>query len=394
MVAQDALRTAVQGDRAYETRQLSALSGNPDLGIRAGPVAIGIGATLGVEYIDNVRYSSDNQEEDLIISPGMTLGASWAVTRTARLTAGVGLAYRKYLDNDELDYLQLRPESQVALDVPIGDVVLTVYNQISYLQDVIDVPELAGVARYPRLENTAGLTVSWLPERWILQGGYAFYRFWAFDEDYEYLDRGSHQFFGRIGRFLVVKTRAGLEWSLAFTQFDQAIRNDSQSYSFGPFADWFITDRMRLTARGGYVIYEFDAIEPNPKPDSVDGGYGAVQFTHRPTDNFNYRASATHLLQTGIESAITERTDLRFSARYNFFASTYVSGEFTYSIDERSGTGFSERFTYLGPNVTLGYEFLSRIQTTLSYQFRLRDSNRPGRDYQVNRVALSARYRF
>jgi len=391
---QEALRTAVQGDRAYETRQIEALAGHPSMGIRAGPVAFAVGATLGVEYLDNVRYTEVNPQDDIIISPGVTLGASWAVSRTARLTAGVGLAYRKYLDFSENDYLQVSPESQVAMDIPVGDLVFTVYDTVSYSQDVMDVAELTDVSRYPRLENTAGLTVSWIPEKWLFQLGYAYGRFWAFEEDYEYLDRGSHQFFSRFGRFIFVKTRAGVEGSVALTQFDEDVRNDSQSYSFGPFADWYIREGIRLGVRGGYVIYAFDAVGSAPAPENVEGGYGAVEFSHQLTGKIRYNLYGMHLLETGIQSAITERTDLRFSIRYDIFNATYIGLGYNYSLEQRDGPGLDESYSYMGPVLTLGYNFNRRLQSTLSYQYRNRDSDLDGRDYQVNRVALSVRYSF
>ena len=388
----------MQGDRAYEARQISALSGSPDLGIRAGPVSLGIRGTLNLEYSDNIRYQATDRQSDFIVSPGVTLGGIWNVSDSSRLSAGVGLAYRKYLDYDENDYLRINPQSQIAWDFSIGDVYLSVYNTVSYRQDLMDVGELVNRSRFPRLENTAGLTVSWLPERWILQAGYAYYRLWAFEDEFEYLDRGSHQLFGRVGRSLVVRTRAGLESSLSLTGYDLAEddplrRNDFQSYSFGPFADWFIRSGMRLGVRGGYTRYTFDPLGARPTPEDQDGGYGAVEFSHQLTSALHYRLAVTHTIQAGVRAALTERTDAHLTVRYTLPSRAYAAAGFRYLTEQRT-SGIGERYTLVTPNLTLGYPITPRLRSTLAYTFQHRDSNVPGRNYDVNRVALGLDYRF
>jgi hypothetical protein len=250
-----------------------------------------------------------------------------------------------------------RPGSQISLDVPIRDVIISLYNSVSYSQDVLDFTEITGRARYPQLNNVAGMRISWLPERWLIQGGYAFARYWVFDDEligpYRGGDqnRGSHQVFARVGRFIVVRTRAGLEGSASLTEYDSGRRNNFQSYSFGPFAEWHISDRIRLDARGGYVIYTFDAPDPFPDPDDVDGWYGALELSHRLTTRLSYNAGFAHQLQSGIQSDLTQSSTFRIGGAWSFMTPASLGFSFNYGESERKGAGLTERYSWYGPSL-------------------------------------------
>ena len=73
------------------------------------------------------------------------------------LSFGVGVSYEHYLDNSHLSHLNVSPDSALAWDITAKDWLFTIYDRISYSQDVISQAALSGTARFPRFENTAGL---------------------------------------------------------------------------------------------------------------------------------------------------------------------------------------------------------------------------------------------
>src|SRR4051812_27982315 len=51
-----------------------------DYNVKAGPVSFRVGASLRTEFTDNVAYSENNRESDVIISPSINANAYWAIT--------------------------------------------------------------------------------------------------------------------------------------------------------------------------------------------------------------------------------------------------------------------------------------------------------------------------
>src|SRR6184192_4722210 len=105
---QDLVRPSFAGQAASEARQedISRIPYN----LLLGPVRFRVGATVGVEYNDNINYADDgtavipnptgpgfitirsNSQDDVIVTPNLTLDAIWPVTQlnTLRLDLGIG----------------------------------------------------------------------------------------------------------------------------------------------------------------------------------------------------------------------------------------------------------------------------------------------------------------
>src|SRR4030081_2914626 len=65
--AQDAIRPSLAGQAASEARQhdVSRIPYN----LMLGPARFRVGASVGVEYNDNVNYAEVNEQDDVIITP-------------------------------------------------------------------------------------------------------------------------------------------------------------------------------------------------------------------------------------------------------------------------------------------------------------------------------------
>src|SRR5262249_14069459 len=115
--AQDALRPSLAGEEAYEARQedVSRIPYN----LLLGPVRFRVGASVGVEYNDNVTYSEINTQDDVIVTPNLTLDAIWPVTQLNTLRFDIGIGYSFFLDHSQFDTdsVLIAPKSQRALDI-------------------------------------------------------------------------------------------------------------------------------------------------------------------------------------------------------------------------------------------------------------------------------------
>src|ERR1700730_4577029 len=90
LFAQDAIRPSLAGQEASDARQqdVSRIPYN----LLLGPVRFRVGASVGVEYNDNVTYAETNTQDDLIVTPHLALDMIWPVTtlNTLRLDLGIG----------------------------------------------------------------------------------------------------------------------------------------------------------------------------------------------------------------------------------------------------------------------------------------------------------------
>src|SRR5438477_11562278 len=94
LYAQDAIRPSLAGQQAADAREqdVSRIPYN----LLLGPLRLRVGATVGVEYNDNINYSDDGNavvlgpfgptvisvqpKDDVIVTPNLTLDMVWRVT--------------------------------------------------------------------------------------------------------------------------------------------------------------------------------------------------------------------------------------------------------------------------------------------------------------------------
>jgi hypothetical protein len=392
--AQEALRGAVNTDTALAARP-RASSFTPGSGLTWGPVRFSVGASLSVEYDDNIRSSATAPLDDVIVRPRLDFGVLWPVTERSSLSASFGVGYAHYFDNDQFDYFEITPTSALAYSISYKDVVLTVYDRVSYTGDVLDQPELSGVARYPRLENTVGLRVAWSVEDWLFEGGYAHFNYWAFDEAYEYLDRASEQFLARASYSVADRTRVGIESTVSLTAYDLPVRNDYQTFSAGPFVEWAVVDSLSVSARGGYVIHTFDQTGLTLSPGDRSTYYAGLSLRHALTEFISHTLSAVRDASSGIGSQYIERFGLSYGIGWQMTDVWDVSLGAGYDRgEEKSQLGTGETYDRVSWRVGVGCRVTERVRAALYYRGFTRFSNFATREYDRNVVGASVSYRF
>ncbi len=189
--AQDAVRPSLAGQDAYDARQedVSRIPYN----LLLGPVRFRVGASVGVEYNDNINYAEVNVQDDVIVTPNLTLDAIWPVTQLNTLRLDLGIGYSFYLDHseDNTDAILIAPKSQLAFDIFVGDFRINLHDRFELQQDPIQEGALSNTANYGRFENTAGVSVLWDLNKVLVEVGYDHYNFIATNSDFDYLNRSA-----------------------------------------------------------------------------------------------------------------------------------------------------------------------------------------------------------
>src|SRR2546430_484102 len=268
--AQDAVRPSLAGQEASDAREqdVSRIPYN----LLLGPVRFRVGATVGVEYNDNINYADDgtavipnptgpgfitirsNSQDDVIVTPNLTLDMIWPVTQLNTLRLDLGIGYSFYLDhsNYNTDYILIAPKSQIAFDIFVGDFRINIHDRAQVQQDPIQEGALSGVRDYGRFENTAGVSVLWDLNKVLLQVGYDHYNFISTTNAFDYLNRNSEMVQGSLAFIATPTLTIGAEGNAVFTRFDQSVLNDNEDYSVGGFIEAQLTNNLKVRAAGGY----------------------------------------------------------------------------------------------------------------------------------------------
>lgn len=395
--AQEALRGAISGDRAVQYRPPAPVRERE--GLRVGPVQFNVSASLRSEYNSNIRVQYTEQEmDDFIFTPTVDIGALWPITEASSLALGVGVGYAAYVDHSEYNYLIINPDSALAYSVRIKDVVLSAYNIIEYTGDVLSQPDLSGIARYPRLDETVGIRALGTFGNWQVSGGGAYNIFKAFDDDYRYMDRGTAQFFARGAYLFGQRTRVGVEGSASFSDYWEDLRSNFQSYSFGPFATWAVNEDLSLDARGGYVMYVYEETSGLPTPDDLSSYYVGLTASHNLTDYITHRLSALRDVRVGynVGADYLEQFNLTYSITWRMMDPVDLYAGANYSWGEESQThGLGgEQFDRVGANVGATCRITDHLTARLDYRYYTRNSDVAYRDYDNHTVGLTVSYRF
>ena len=430
--AQDAVRPSLAGEAASEARRQDVE--RIPYNLLVGPVRFRVGASIGVEYNDNINYAEDgtaiirtpignivlttHSEDDLIIHPQITLDAIWPVSQINTLRLDIGLSYAIYLDHSDANTngLLVAPGSQIAFDFFIGDFRINVHDRLSVQQDPIAQFAVSNTRDYGRLENYAGLSVLWDLNQILLTVGYDHYNYVSTTSQFDYLNRQAEQISGSASYRVTDTFTLGAEGAAVFTSYDnQDVLSDSTTYSAGGFGEIQLTKNLRARVAGGYQWMDFDrdfvmfnfpplGIFSAPDKKHVNDFYVNGVITHQINAAVSQSVSAGHEHQLGINSNAIRLNYVRYTVNWKVIRDTLLTTEFFYEdaddsggfagFDSETGLPSGEHLHRYGGAITVGYQLTPHVTLGLRYQHTNKDSDLLLRDYTQNRVSLDATYSF
>ena len=404
--AQDAIRPSLAGEASAEARR-QTLDRIP-YNLLVGPVRFRFSATMGVEYNDNINVAEVDTQEDFIFRPQINLDALWPITQLNTLRFDLGLGYAFYADHSDQNTngVLLAPGSQLSFDIFVSDFRINVHDRFSLEQDPIGEAQLSGVVDYGRFQNTGGVSVLWDLNKAVVTLGYDHYNFLATNDDFDYLNRNAENLTGSVSVAVTSTTGVGVEGSYVFSNYDQNVLNDSDTYSAGAFVETQLTNYLKLRVAGGYQNISFDGNDEvlGPFPDGSfvfynDSGklndyYVNALLSHRINGAITHRLSVGHESQLGVNSNYITLNYVRHTATWNVINHTLLSTEFFYEDAEDSGGFVDEHLQRYGGAFTVGYQLNSHVTIGARYQYTQKDSDVPLRDYKQNRISIDGTYSF
>lgn len=395
------IRNSLAGEQAAQELKQSIQAEHYNL--RYGPVGVRLGASVGVNYTDNLFYSdSSNEEEDIMVSPRVTLDALWPITELNTLRLSLAMSYEWYDKNDDLnpDAPLINPGTELTFNIFIGDCRIELHERFSYEESLFyntplenqDFFNFNDAGTFERLNNHVGLLATWDLNQVVLTAGYDHENFIPFTDTYEYLERASEWFTASAGYYLGDHLMTGVEGQASLHDYDQETTlNDNWQGRVGPFVEATLKEGTTLRAGGGFDTAQYDASAAANSDYETYYAYGRAQ---QQTRHF------THSLQAGRETLLGDNANnlrviyARYSISSPIIKNVDLGGNVSFNYGEEFGGTFEETFDYYTAGVQVGWQFHKYLRTDVAYEFLLKDSDLPLRDYTRNLVTVSLGWSF
>lgn len=366
-----------------------------------------VGGYAGVSYDDNINGSQFAQESDIISRLGFNVSLDWQATANSQLQLGTGIGYLDYQTYTGNSGLEVSPNSALTYAVSLDDVVLTLFDQLSYSREVRTQAALANVTTLPQLDNNVGARVEWDPGHWTLLASYSHAND-ASTHANDYLNRASEYLYARAGWRFAEATQAGLEASDALTRYQTSSLNNNQNLSIGGYVNWKVRPSLTFTLRGGPAFYE-------PESGSAAGSvaqntyYFNLEASQQITDYLSHHLSVQRSLQAGINqgTGYDQELDVNYSISWALTQWITVSAQASY-VDGKQSLGLpnnlssnpqipapeNENYTQYGGGLQASWQCTQHLATNLGFNHWHRDSNLAGRTYSDNSVYFQLSYTF
>jgi len=393
--AQESIRPSLASAQSAEANKPVINAGQYNL--QLGPVLAGFSANIDVAYNDNISLSETDRQAGLLVEPGVTANVLWQVTPENALRLTLGAGYVKYFANQHYDSLTLSitPDSQIAFDIYAGDFKFTIFDQLSVQQNPLGIIGLHEIANLLRLENAAGINVTWDLNKVILFGGYAHYIFYSFDSAYDFLNENENQVYLSASVRLNDAVTVGVRGTFGDVQYQQDFQNNSINYSAGVFATAQLTHYIRAEAEAGYQGAHYDTGGGNGDDSQLNAPYFHLQLDHRLNRYWTEHLSGGYETQLGLTTNYTEVAYVRYDAdwRVNSRTTAGVTGYYEHSMDS-PGPEQSEHINRVGFGIRWSYALGRKANLHFGYDFVNNASDLIGHSFYQNQVLLGIGYVF
>lgn len=402
MPADAQTQESLTGEAAAQALKQSTLREVQQYNLRYGPVSFRTGGSLRVGYTDNAFYSDLNRKDDIVIMPEADLTAFMQVSELNTLRLAVGVGYEYYVKNSELNpgAPLVNPDSELAFNLFIGDVHIRFHDKFSYQQTLFINTTAGGqallfnfnnVGVFSRWDNLAGFNVDWDLSKILLSVGYNHENFASTTAGFEYLNRASELFSASAAFRVGDQAKLGLESQAGLHNYDsETVLNDHWQVRAGPFLEFKLPEAISFRAGGGYDTARYDV---------TDGGnnfstYYAYGRVSQETRLFTHSLSAGHEHLLGQNANNLENTYVGYSISTPVFEHVDLGANASVHWDKEFGGAFRETFTYYLVGLHASYQFHKYWQAELGYEFLLKESDLPLRDFYRNRVSLGVTFTF
>jgi hypothetical protein len=423
-----------------------------DYNMKFGPVTASLGGGLSTSYYDNYNLvpegSGLKQEDELSITPTLSLAFQWPIARDSTLHFDVGFGYAVFLNHPDQDRFTISPASAWDYQFKVGDVRFTLVDHISSSgESSSQRTDLTGTGsasavQFRRLSNTIGLTAAWQPTRlYTVSGSYALDFDHGLGDSFGLADHLTHTLSTAVFRRLNTHWTVGLSASAFRNEYLEGIQNNSMGYGAGPTVSWQPSAFLNFS---GSVRYNTAKSESTGTIGDRNGSSGAgYDFTvqHVINRHLNHGLSLSSGIDLGVGVNFNDTVTLSYRLGWQISKAMTLNFNASRAVTTQSGAGYdffkivpvrdpvtgnivgfvtpdgqpispspgalidlssglllqprpkeeTEAYSF---GLGTGFQLTRRLSASVNYIHTLRLSNLPLHDYNQNTYTLSLGYRF
>jgi hypothetical protein len=392
--AQEAVRYSLAGEEAAAARKRARTDDYYNIDL--DPIKLRFNSSLSAEYNDNVNLSEARPAEDFILRPMVGVRAFWPVSERNTLDFALNFGYEHYFHDSRPSRFIVAGDENSGLffDVFVGDFAINLHDTFSLTQETSQDPSISGIADLFRLENTAGVGVTWDLYKLRLDAGYDHSNYVPLDKFYDYLNHASD--FGTLRASALVHPAltTGVEAGGGLTQYPDPRLSDNEHASIGPFAKYQVSEALNARASVGYVHYWFDRSLYLTNRTDQSSFYADVAIEHAPTPRTRQTLNIGQSLGTDINSSPIRTFYVRYSASLDIIRNWSLNPHLSYELGTEFFGPSREDFTRYGVGLALGRRITRKLTGVLDYELLIKDSTVATFDYTQNRLVLTLVYQF
>jgi hypothetical protein len=394
--AQEAVRMSMAGEAAAQAHQ-NALVNIDSYNLHLGPTLWRFGAGLGLDYQDNVTLVQNGQQGDFVYRPNVNTQLLWPITDKQSLNFSLGAGYWGYFQHSALDRAFITPNSDLSFDIYVGDFRINLHDRFSISEYSYQDPSVVGSGGYSQLQNSLGVSTLWDLNRVVVKFGYDHASYLELTGGLGEPDFTGEIFSSSAGYMLKPAMLLGLEvgGGLLSNSYTNAYApyTDATEWNVGSFFQSPVSDRVAVTAHGGYTVLSPEANGALKTATEFSGVYVALALTHRVNRFMDYSLSGGRTLASGLFAGSFDMYTANLAVNWRIIEKATLSTSFLYQRGSQLVLQ-GETFEQYGPQISLSRAFLRKWSSSLRYQFYVRDSNVPGQDYTLNVVSLDLTHQF
>jgi hypothetical protein len=358
-------------------------------------------------YIDNVFLTQTGARNDFVLVPECNLAGFFPVGRSNTVVLDVGIAYYQYFKNTSLNSGTplINPNSEIAFNLQVDDFSFRFSEGFSCQESPVyetggEFFNVYNTGQFARYENRVGALGTWDLYDLVVSAGYYHEDLWANSSTDNYIDHASELFSADALFTLSPRLKAGLEAAGSLNRFDNDVRNDCWRARVGPALRLDLSQFIKARLGAGYERIQYDSAEAaglGISPENTYYAYGRVD--HELTRFFSHSLQVFHDNQLAYSSGNLAGTHVQYSLIWRPKEPLSLSPHAAVIFyDESYGSGppslYHERFTYVLAGLTARYQLGQHWRASLSWDYRLKDSDLENAGYAQNQAALELIYQF
>jgi hypothetical protein len=371
--------------------------------IKMGPVQMNFTAGMGAAYNTNVNASqSGSANSGFYLTPRVGAAIYWPYSKVNNMNLTIQSGYNYYLtgDVDNRQQFYISPGSQLAFNIFVQDVHITLYTRPSITTNPAYDPSVGGGGNYNIASNVAGINAAWDLNDVLFNVGLANSLNYSLTSDYTNQNSTGNQVYANASFLVQPYLRLGLQGSAStITYFAGSSQgasslNDGISFMLGPFATGNITRYTMWSAGIGWQISQFNENNNPLNTGNASNPYFYFSISNELNRYFTHGFSGSFETAPSYQSNFVQLFTLSYNFSWILIRDWSLGGSLFFNNGSESPGPNSQDFNQAGVNLALGYQLTKNWVANIYYSFIGRGSSVPVDQYNQQIIGVNLNYAF